>query len=262
MSHRTIGISCAIAGAFLVLGATAHAEILDTGVDTEKAVTPETVISPASICRILWLREGGADAEVGRLQALGHDVTIGGYGMLNATALEEFGVLVLAYFQPGILESFRPVISDFVVGGGGLLIHQPNSAGTLDYTPAGFDVTMSGALWCNGASSEDYVATIVDAGHPVTVGLADSDLSGDYDIVESLGPGFSVLTRNAVCNTPALAAGTTGTGRVLLDTGNANLQSLIPGTELYWDRVFGWLCTPGTISVEPSTWGAAKAMYR
>lgn len=112
MSHRTIGISCALAGALLVLGATAHAEILDTGVDTEKAVTPETVISPASICRILWLREGGADAEVERLQALGHDVTIGGYGMLNATALEEFGVLVLAYFQPGILESFRPVISD------------------------------------------------------------------------------------------------------------------------------------------------------
>ncbi len=240
--------------------APAAAEILDTGVDTEKVVEAPTVISPAAVCPILWVRDGGADAEVERLRALGLDIRIGGFAELNPEGLEPYGVVVVAYMQSGLLTQYRTALQDFVVSGGGLLIHQPNASGLLDYTPTGFDVTMISELWCSGGTESG--TTIVNEEHPLTAGLLPEDLSGDFDEVGALGPGFTVLAENSVCGDPALAAGTLGLGRVVLETGNANLQSVDPGTEAYWDRLFGWLCTPGTIAVEPVSWGQTKAMYR
>ena len=143
--------------------------------------------------------------------------------------------------------------------GGGLLIHQPNHAGAIDYVPLGFEVSITDPVWC---TPDSYLAQIVDATHPITAGCVDSDLSGSFDGVGPLGSGFDVLAQNPACGYPALAAGTSGLGRVAFDTGNGSLQSVVPGTENYWDHLYSWLCTPGPISVQPSSWALVKSDYR
>jgi hypothetical protein len=104
---------------------------------------------------------------------------------------------------------------------------------------------------------------IVNAAHPVTSGLADSDLSGDFDTVSGLGGGYTVLGVNAACvGNPSLAAGTFGTGRIVFETGNASPDALDPGSDLYWARVFEWLCAGTTTDTEHATWGSLKVLYR
>jgi hypothetical protein len=238
----------------------AGGEILSTGEDTEKTPDPIVVHSPATSCRILWYHRAGGDSELDRLRALGYDITVVDAAPQLALAnLLEYGTLVIAYTGPGFLAGRQPDIEAFVDQGGGLLVHQPNDVGALDYVPHGFDVTIANEVWC---APNSYFASIVDSQHPITSGCTDADLSGAFDTVGSLGPNFHVLAQNNACGDPALAVGLAGIGRVAFDTGNGNTDSVIPGTELYWDHVFGWLCSPGPIAVAPPTWGAIKAAYR
>ena len=112
-----------------------------------------------------------------------------------------------------------------------------------------------------GATAEQ--ATIVNGAHPVTAGLSDSDLSGDFDTATGLGAGYTLLARNVVCvGNAALAAGGFGPGRVVFETGNDSPQAVDPGSDMYWARVFEWLCVGSQTPTDQPTWGRVKTLYR
>jgi hypothetical protein len=131
-----------------------------------------------------------------------------------------------------------------VSSGHGLLIHQPNAAGTIDYAPPGFGVTILSEWWCGieGGGGSD-VATIVDDTHPIVAGLVDGDVSGAFDFVGPVGSGYALLTRNSECGDPALLAGSFGAGHVAFEDGNASPGSDRPGGDAYWTQLFTWLGT-------------------
>ncbi len=255
--HATARFACALGFA---LAGPASGGILDTGDDTARVPGTEAVQSVVTnSCRIAWYRHGGSDTELDRLRALGYDITVVGRNQLVYPELDAWDAVVLAYVEPGFLAVQQPHLQAFVDTGGGLFIHQPNHAGVADYTPVGFSVEIADPAWC---SPTGFANHLDDTSHPITAGLTDADLSGAFDGVASLGASFTALASSPECGTVSLAAGTSGIGRVLFDTGNGAPISLQPGTEAYWDALFGWLCTPGPIGVDAITFGALKASYR
>lgn len=236
------------------------AEILSTGDDTSKIPEPLTVQTTRGGCPILWFHCFQDEGEINRLRALGYELTVVcDTGLPDLNGLLGYGVVAIAYTGAGVLADRQSDLQAFVEMGGGLFIHQPNHVGDLDYVPAGFEVSITSAIWC---PPDSYLAHIVDPTHPMMAFLTDADLSGAFDGVGTLGVSFHVLTANPDCGYPALAAGTLGLGRVVLDTGNGAPVSIDPGSDQYWRNVLGWLCSPGPIAVEPSTWGVVKAGYR
>lgn len=150
-------------------------------------------------------------------------------------------VLVVGFTGAGRLTAQQPIIEAFVKAGGGLLIHQPNVTGTVDYAPPGFEVTIASGYWCNFPS--DYRATIVAPTQYITEECWDDNLSAAGDSVEAVGSGYVTLAVSAVCRDVALAAGTFGLGRVVFDTGNGGVVAMDRGSDLYWAKVFGWLAS-------------------
>jgi hypothetical protein len=204
------------------------------------------------------------EGEINRLRALGYDLTVFcETGLPDLNGLLQYGVVVITYTGAGVLADRQSDLQTFVEMGGGLFIHQPNHVGLLDYVPVGFEVSITSPIWC---PPDGYYAHIVDATHPITAFCTDDDLSGALDGVGALGASFHVLAVNPDCGYPALAAGTKGLGRVVLDTGNGAPVSIDPGSDQYWRNLIGWLCSPVPVGVEPSTlgvtWGVLKAGYR
>lgn len=211
-------------------------------------------------CNVLWYGIDSRGEEIPRLTALGFTFThTEDPADLSATNLANYDVLVIAFTGPGVIEAQQPAISAFTSADNGLLIHQPDRPGAIDYAPAGFGVTTADLAYCELES-----ATIVNGTHSITSGLTDSDLSGHFDVTTHLGAGYTVLaTSNAACQPyPALAAGEFGSGRVVFETGNAGPNSIHPGSDFYWVRVFEWLCAGSTTPTENTTWGSVKILYR
>jgi hypothetical protein len=221
------------------VSASAHAGAINTGVDPGR--TPDSPLPhrPATTCHVLWFGNGSGD-EIARISGLGPIVTqTFNTADLSAANLANYNVLVVAYTPPGIIGGSQADIQSFVLTGGALLIHQPNADNAvLDYAPAGFGVTITAAGWCNYPDASSAQGHIVNGAHPITTGITDADLSGAFDLVGSIGPGYTVLAVNASCLDPALAVGTLGSGRVVFEDGNANSGAFIPGSDNYWANVF------------------------
>ena len=250
--------------ALVIAPVSVRAERLSNGVDTDRAGAPPPTDLAGSPCGVLWFTSNLIPDEISRLASLGIAITTtGSLANLSPANLSNYDVLVVEATGPGSIGSARGAIQAFVGSGHGLLIHQPNAPGTLDYTPAGFDVSVLSFWWCGvEGGSGNYLATIVDGSHPITTGLTDLDLSGDFDKAGPLGPGYSVLTRNSVCGTPSLAAGNYSSGRVAFDTGLACPCSIDPGTNHYWAQLFSWLCAAPLTPARRETWGSLKVHYR
>lgn len=253
-------LSAAAFALLLSVAASAHADLSPTGRSAETPLAVTDDVSVLGGCRVLWY--GIAQVgELSRLGSLGLTVT----QTTNASALAianlvNYEILVVSLMGPVYISFYQRDIQQFVGGGGGLMIHQPNMHGTIDYAPAGFEVTIESNVWCGGLN--DYVSTIVDSSHPITAGLTDADLAADFDRASSVGAGYTVLAVNAVCRNPSLAAGNYASGRVVFETGMVSLNSAVPGSALYWTRVFDWLCAPGPVSTDAASWGDVKARYR
>ena len=258
--RRLYVLAAAVAVVLLAVGS-AGARVLSDGTDTDLGSVGST---PGGVtfqggCNILWYGTTSG-SEATRLPGIGILLTItANPADLSIANLVNYDVLVIAYTGSGSIAAYQPDIQTFVGMGNGLLIHQPNFTGVTDYAPAGFE-SETEFLWCNGATAEQ--AVITDGSHPITSGLTDADLAGDFDTVNSLGAGYSVLSRNAVCDDPALAAGTSGLGRVVFETGNASSTAIDGGSDAYWVSIFDWLCSTGPVSTEESSWGGIKATYR
>jgi hypothetical protein len=237
---------------------------------TDPSLAAVSAPAPGAVtagCSVLWYGNDSQSSEINRLISLGYTVTQATVpAQLSAASLASRDILVIAYTGSGTITTAQPAIAGFVESGGALLIHQPNHIGTLDYAPQGFDVNNLHIRWCGLETSTPYYnPVIVEPNHPITTGLVDSDLSGDFESVANWGSGYTVLSRNGDCEYSAMAlgAGTLGSGRVVYDSGNMGTSSnLRPGTNAYWSRVFGWLCGDLPVPARHSTWGGVKSRYR
>jgi len=248
-------------GALLALAATpAIGGITPGGIDTDRPLDPIQPDHLANQCFVLWFGIE-SPSEIGRLQSLGFNVTqTTNPAAITAANLANYDVLVVAYTGPGVLGSAKPLIESFVNSGKGLLIHQPNTPGTLDYAPTGLGAAILSAAWCNFPGSA--TSTIVDGSHPITLGLTDADLSGALDQVTSLGAGYHLLAKSLVCGDPSVAVGTLGGGRVVFEDNNASPISIVPGSDRYWGNLFSWVCSGGQTPTRDQTWGTVKVLYR
>jgi hypothetical protein len=245
-----------------VVAGNAHSQVRSDGVDQSAAIIVPNGGPGTGPCQVLWYGDQSIQ-EIARLTATTGAIitqTLNPADLAVANLSANYNLLVVAFTGPGVIGTRQADIQAYVVGGGGLLIHQPNIAGAIDYAPVGFGVTIQDAFWCNNGGN--FNAAIINGGHPITSGLLDADLSGDFDLESSIGASYTVLARNTVCLDPALAVGTTGLGRIAYESGNASLNSFDPGSDAYWRKVFDWLCRAGATPTRPFTWGGVKAVYR
>ncbi len=257
--------SILVAAICLVLGVgSAAADILSDGTDTRRADLAPPKGPSAAPCSVLWFTNPFGSNDAARLSGLGLFITVTtNPADLNAVNLANYDVLAIAYTGAGVIGAAQPVIQAYVASGHGLLIHQPSVEGSIDYAPAAFGVNILSLWWCGvSGGTGPFGAIIVNGAHPITTGLTDADLSGDFDEAGPIGPGYTVLAVNASCGTPSLAAGTTLNGRVAFETGNASLGAADPGSNLYWSQLFSWLCTPQATPAQRPTWGRVKMLYR
>jgi len=252
-----------LATMMLSLVATVSASRNPTGLDPQFQHQSQPPVIRLQPCNVLYF----GDDQFGngaRLAGLGLSITqTVNPADLNAANLAQYDVLVIAFTGPGVIAAHQADIAAFVAADNGLLIHQPNVAGAIDYAPAGFDVTISDICWCGGCITVQYNATIVNGAHPITSGLADTDLSGDFDQTSVLGGAYTVLAKNTICtDNPSLAAGTFGAGRVAYESGNASASAFVPGSDAYWAHLFEWLCIGATTPTNADSWGRLKVLYR
>jgi hypothetical protein len=255
---RKSGFILLLGALLAVSGAPALGAVLNSGIDTARQPLPASGNHGSAGCSVLWF--GTDNGEPGRFTGLGFNVTVStNPGDLTASNLSNYSILVIAYVGPGFIGGAQQVIQNYVQAGHGLLIHQPNAIGAIDYAPFNFGVNTLNQFWCNFPGPAQ--ATIVDASHPITAGLTDADLSGAFDD-SALDPGYHVLATSVACGGPALAEGTFGSGRIVYDTGNGSPFSAVWGTDQYWMNIFSWLCVAVTTPTRGTTWGELKALYR
>lgn len=213
-------------------------------------------------CRALWYRLGLGD-ETERFASYGLNITFASSpAELGRADLSQYDLLIISQACPGQLNGARIAIQNFVAQGHGLLIHQLDCPGVMDFMPPGFEITIRDYYWCDFPTS--FQTHLTGVPHPIVAGLTDAQLAGAADWVGSLGTGFAVLGVNpdVGCGDPALAAGSYGTGRIVFEDGNASSNSIWPGTNAYWLNVLNWLC-PGTpVPTHRPTWGEVKTLYR
>lgn len=256
---RTRSVLLPVIAASMAAVATVPAAVLDTGDDPSQPPALAASGGEPSPCRVAWFREEPFESpDIDRLRSLGHDVTRIVASQLALASLLDFDALVIAYTGTGLIAEYRDDIQAFVESGHGLLVHQPNHVGALDYCPIGFNVDILGTLWCDAG----FAVRIEQPAHPLVAGLTEDDLSGAFDTVGALGPAWTVLATNAGCGDPALAAGVAGAGRLLFETGNAGAQSLAPGSPTYWSAVLSFLCANGPVGTRAASFAAVKGSYR
>lgn len=251
-------------GVLLVMGVKpVFAEVDPTGADPSRNAQLPPPIYQVGACNVLWFGFE-APGEVARLQSLGLIVSqTQNPADLNPGNLAAYDVLVIAYTGPGVIDGARATISAFVAAENGLLIHQPNTIGVIDYAPAGLGATVASFCWCGGCVIGLEQATIVGAGHPITATLLNPDLPGDFDSIASVDGSYTVLARNIACPAnPSVAAGEFGAGRVVLETANCAATSLDPGSNRFWANVFEWLCIRPSTPTDHTPWGRLKVLYR
>ena len=175
-----------------------------------------------------------------RITSLGYSVqTTTNPAELTLSNLSNYYVLWIDYAtNPSIYASQNSQIRAWVNGGGGLIVTQPEFVGNVTVFPPGFEVFIYDGSWPG-----NWAATIVNPTHPITLGLVDEDLSGNFDWVrsEDIGTNWDILAVDL--ETPsdvALLAGEYGVGRLVFNTGNFQGLSGDPGSDMYLRQMICW----------------------
>jgi len=178
---------------------------------------------------------------VDRLTGLGYAVTeTSDPADLNQTNLQNFDVLWISCFTDPLSyyhqnDEIQTWVSE---DGGGLIVNPPYISGAIvSVFPSGFEVGIYSSLYPG-----NYDATIVDHDHPITHGLWDTHLSGNFNWVrsEDIGALWDILAVDL--ETPddiALLAGEYGNGRLVFHTGNFDSYA-DPGHDQYLVQMIDW----------------------
>src|SRR5262245_25027214 len=132
-------------GALLVsMGLTLGVCVMPASAEPTAASYDNTLNNPTPIvqgisCNVLWYSLDSRGETIPRLTGLCCTFTqTQDPADLDASNLANYDVLVIAFTGPGVIGAKQPAISAFTSADNGLLIHQPDTEGALDYAPAGF----------------------------------------------------------------------------------------------------------------------------
>ena len=184
---------------------------------------------------------GGVDGGISAMSnlLLGYNIAVpdtGSYAQLKS-GLETLGAQVslipLASITPGLLHGYGalwiassgvgPVdvagksdeVLAYVSGGGGLIVTQPNEAITPQCLPYQWQIVSS--QWEGYPSAPPAnAAVIADPNHPLTIGLALSDMPDCFDDVGTVDPRWTILAY-AQNGDPSFACTVYGQGRVIVE---------------------------------------------
>jgi len=162
----------------------------DTGTSSEYSYEYQQL--PDRECSI-YLYPSDGMSEAARIRSLGYEVTVGGnasYGVIS-----QYDVLMISLVGPGSCP-YAADIEQFVNEGGGLIIHQPNGLGTVDYAPPGFEFVIADNFWCDPPYANTIVNAMLVAGVALSVGAW---LFPDV-IIRTLVPGFEGARREIASN--------------------------------------------------------------
>jgi hypothetical protein len=202
---------------------------------------PEPTYQSALDLAILFYNPGFPSDVSDRLGGLGYAVTeTVNPADLNQTNLQNFNVLWIAVdTDPASYASQTAEIQSWVADdGGGLVVCQPNIVSAIPVFPNGYEVSVY-----NIDIPGKEEAMIIDNTHPITQGLVNADLSGNYERVrrEDIGNSWTILvvdaeTPNDVC----LLAAQYGKGRFVFNTHNFNSYVAYPGSDQYVVQLTDW----------------------
>jgi hypothetical protein len=129
--------------------------------------------------------------------------------------------------------------TDYVKGGGGLLIFQPNPLFAL---PEGGRITLLPA-WFDVEASYIIESVVIVADHPLTSGFVAADMPYPFDRIVDTAPEWLILARGATSGAGSLAALELGRGRAAVDTDNHTDNDSHPGfhSQRFVARLLQWL---------------------
>jgi hypothetical protein len=203
-----------------------------------------------------------SEGDAARLEDLGMTVTVTRDSAdLEGANLAGYDVVVLWQVPAGVIGDHAADLESYVQSGKGLFVHSPGGVGVLDYLPSGFEISVASQELCNPQSTVDTRMCVVDASPPLVSGFDGFDLSGALLQTGSLGPSYTLLAENCLCEDPSLAAGSLGEGRIVFDTGFFASGTLFPGRDDYITDLFNYLRTGRTIAVLQTTWSTLKVTF-
>lgn len=177
--------------------------------------------------------------EAERVRSLGYKVTTTtNIADLARSNLQNYDVLWIGITaDPATYSGYNTHIRNWVYyDGGGVIVEQPNMIGTVTLFPYGYEVEVDDIFWPSSGSD----TVITNGSHPITQGLADTDLTGNYDTVYDVDIGYKwwVLARSATeSDVVALLAAYYGSGRFVFNTGNATFGY---GSDVYLQQKIDW----------------------
>lgn len=160
--------------------------------------------------------------------------------------LSPYDVVYIGYGEGNLLDGHAGQLTAYVAAGGGLIVSQPDLAGSINVYPPGFDMTVTSITWPGYPSAPGPVEfTSAGATHPILSGLTPADLSGNFDTIplSTLGPGWTVLAKSVAYPHVALAVGRYGSGRIAFDSGNIAAASIDSGSDAYIRQLITWAGT-------------------
>lgn len=172
------------------------------------------------------------------------------------TDLSEYDVVYIGYGDSYRLQNKAGQLIEAVRNGVGLIVSQPNVVGEVGLFPPGFNATVTDFAWPGWPNhpSPDSEFTPAGAAHPILQGLATADLCDMLDTIpiSQLGPGWRVLAKAVGYPDLVLAAGSYGSGHLVIHTGNiadvAGCGRSGPASDAFVRQMLTWAGTPGSPS--------------
>jgi len=212
---------------------------------------PETSLQGgvAPKASILFFSSFSRPSEVARLQSLGYAVTESSAPAdLTLVNLRNYDILMIYLTASADYSTQNTEIRNWVrEERGGLIVVQPDETGSVSVFPAGFEVSV-GSIYLPSTSA----ACITNDLHPITYGLVDADMSGNFDQVEDtdIGPSWDILARDCDDTSQVvLLAGVYGSGRLVFNTHNFSRYSMDSGSDQFLEQMIEWALTGNRTSV-------------
>ncbi len=206
-------------------------------------------VAPKASILFFTTHSGGRPSEVERLKSLGYAVTESfDAADLTLVNLRNYDILMIYFTASADYSTQNTEIRNWVRDErGGLIVVQPGAVGSVSVFSAGFEVSVSSL-----SVPLTYAACMTNNLHPITYGLADADLSGNFDQVEDtdIGSDWDILARDCDDTSQVvLLAGAYGSGRLVFNTHNFAEYSSDAGSDQYLEQMLEWALTGNRTTV-------------
>ena len=202
--------------------------------------------TPVPFIRIGMLQTGQYDSPYNRLTDFGFSVTL----LPTTSGLAEFQAYDIVYLPVNwahaasgdlaALEEHAQDYRDYVSGGGGLLIDQPNPFDQPD-NKARPTLLPYAVTFDSGYTNNDHPPTILDPLHYLTADLLPEDLPFPCDTLTDVATEYDILVVGRQTGHPSLLIAEYGAGRVLIQAATPLRSFSKPFSDEAYVRMVRWV---------------------